>query len=63
MNNYFIEFISVENKKCLVNVNQITFIEKYAEDRIKIYLNDYTLFINAKYEDVIELIRKVARYE
>ena len=61
MNNYFIEFISVENKKCLVNVNQITFIEKYAEDRIKIYLNDYTLFINAKYEDVIELIRKVAR--
>lgn len=63
MNNYFIELMSVENKKCLINVNQIAFIEKYAEDRIKIYLNDYTLFINAKYEDVIELIRKVARYE
>lgn len=56
MENYFIELTSVENKKCLINVNQIAYIEKYAEDRVKIYLNGYTLFVKATYEEIIYLL-------
>ena len=77
MQNVFIEFLSDDNKKVMININHITAIQeikskKPVEDgngkiieQIKvtsiIISGGYNIFVRATYKEVIELIKRVVK--